>query len=75
MIPRLEVDTLVHNQIVRRPGPGMSARAMHDVGGDLRGRPHAAGDRSIVLELLERVSEEIQKSLLANLVVRGPAFM
>jgi len=25
------VDTVVHNQIVRRPGPGMSPRAMHDI--------------------------------------------
>jgi UDP-glucose 4-epimerase len=31
LIPQLEVDTVVHNQIVRRPGPGMSPRAMHDV--------------------------------------------
>jgi UDP-glucose 4-epimerase len=31
VIPRLEVDTLVHEQIVRQPGPGMSSRAMHDV--------------------------------------------
>jgi UDP-glucose 4-epimerase len=25
------VDTIVHNQIVRQPGPGMSSRAMHDI--------------------------------------------
>ena len=31
VIPRLQVDTLVHEQIVRQPGPGMSSRAMHDV--------------------------------------------
>jgi UDP-glucose 4-epimerase len=31
LIPQAEVDTVVHNQIVRRPGPGMSARAMHDI--------------------------------------------
>jgi UDP-glucose 4-epimerase len=31
LIPRAGVDTVVHNQIVRRPGPGMSARAMHDI--------------------------------------------
>jgi UDP-glucose 4-epimerase len=31
LVPQTEVDTVVHNQIVRRPGPGMSARAMHDV--------------------------------------------
>jgi UDP-glucose 4-epimerase len=31
LIPQAAVDTVVHNQIVRRPGPGMSPRAMHDV--------------------------------------------
>ena len=31
LIPQSEVDTIVHNQIVRRPGPGMSARAMHEI--------------------------------------------
>jgi UDP-glucose 4-epimerase len=31
LIPQAEVDTVVHNQIVRRPGPGMSARAAHDI--------------------------------------------
>jgi UDP-glucose 4-epimerase len=31
LIPQAEVDTVVHNQIVRRPSPGTSARAMHDI--------------------------------------------
>jgi UDP-glucose 4-epimerase len=31
LIPRTRADTLVHEQIVRQPGPGMSSRAMHDV--------------------------------------------
>jgi UDP-glucose 4-epimerase len=31
LIPQEEVDTVVHNQIVRRPGPGMSSRSMHDI--------------------------------------------
>jgi len=31
LIPQEEVDTVVHNQIVRRPGPGMSSRTMHDI--------------------------------------------
>jgi len=31
LIPRTGADTLVHEQIVRQPGPGMSSRAMHDV--------------------------------------------
>ncbi|MEA2366715.1 MAG: UDP-glucose 4-epimerase [Thermoleophilaceae bacterium] len=31
LIPATRVDTLVHEQIVRQPGPGMSSRAMHDI--------------------------------------------
>jgi len=31
LIPQAEVDTVVHNQIVRRAGPGMSPTAMHDI--------------------------------------------
>ncbi len=31
LIPQESVDTVVHNQIVRRPGPGMSTRTMHDI--------------------------------------------
>ena len=31
LIPQEQVDTVVHNQIVRRPGPGMSSRTMHDI--------------------------------------------
>jgi len=31
VIPRTRVDTVVHNQIVRQPGPGMSSRTMHDI--------------------------------------------
>ena len=31
LIPKTEVDTVVHNQIVRRPGPGMDSRTMHDI--------------------------------------------
>jgi UDP-glucose 4-epimerase len=31
VVPRLEVDTLVHEQIVGQPGAGMSSRAMHDI--------------------------------------------
>jgi UDP-glucose 4-epimerase len=31
LIARAEVDTVVHNSIVRQPGPGMSARSMHDI--------------------------------------------
>ncbi len=31
LVPLEEVDTVVHNQIVRRPGPSMSTRTMHDI--------------------------------------------
>jgi len=31
LIPPLEVDTVVHNQIVRQPGHGLSPQGMHDV--------------------------------------------
>ena len=31
LIPATGVDTVVHNQIVRQPGPGMSSRAAHDI--------------------------------------------
>ena len=31
LIPQAEVDTVVHNQIVRQPGGGIAARAMHDI--------------------------------------------
>jgi len=31
LVARTEADTVVHNSIVRQPGPGMSSRAMHDI--------------------------------------------
>jgi UDP-glucose 4-epimerase len=31
LLPQARVDTVVHNKIVRRPGPGMSGRAAHDI--------------------------------------------
>jgi UDP-glucose 4-epimerase len=31
LIAGTRVDTIVHEQIVRQPGPGMSSRAMHDI--------------------------------------------
>src|SRR5215203_2467243 len=37
--------------------------------------PEPASDRALVLELSERVREEIQQALCANLVRRGPAFI
>ena len=37
--------------------------------------PEGADDRALVLELSERVRDEIQQALYANLVQRGPAFI
>ncbi len=31
LLPQTKVDTVVHNQIVRQPGPRTSARTMHDI--------------------------------------------
>jgi UDP-glucose 4-epimerase len=31
LIAKAEADTVVHNSIVRQPGPGMSSRTMHDI--------------------------------------------
>src|SRR4051795_786646 len=31
LIPQAQVDTVVHNKIIRRPGPGMSGRSAHDI--------------------------------------------
>jgi UDP-glucose 4-epimerase len=31
LLPGTKVDTVVHNQIIRQPGPRLSARAMHDI--------------------------------------------
>ena len=31
LIPQTEVDTVLHNRIVRQPGPGMSAQQAHDI--------------------------------------------
>jgi 1-acyl-sn-glycerol-3-phosphate acyltransferase len=37
--------------------------------------PEGAEDRALVLELSERVRDQIQQALYANLVKRGPAFI
>jgi UDP-glucose 4-epimerase len=31
LLPQTNVDTVVHNQIIRQPGPRLSERAMHDI--------------------------------------------
>jgi UDP-glucose 4-epimerase len=54
LIERIAPDTVVHNRIVRQPGPGMSSRAMHDINviGSLQllaACGHAPSIRSIVI--------------------------
>ena len=58
VVPELAVDTLVHNQIVRRPGAGMSSATMHDV--------NVIGS----LQLLTACEKAPQ---VRNIVVRGSA--
>ena len=58
LIPPMEVDTIVHEQIVRQPGPGMSSRSMHDI--------NVIGTLQL-LGACERVSS------LRTIVVRGSA--
>ncbi|MDQ4049290.1 MAG: NAD-dependent epimerase/dehydratase family protein [Actinomycetota bacterium] len=58
LIPRSGVDTVVHNQIVRRSGPGMPGRTMHDV--------NVMGSLQL-LTACEKTPE------LRNIVVRGSA--
>ena len=58
LVPSTGVDTVVHNQIVRRAGPGMSTAAMHDV--------NVIGS----LQLLTACEKTPQ---IRNIVVRGSA--
>ena len=58
LVPPTRVDTIVHNQIVRRPGPGMSSAAMHDVN---------------VIGSLQLLTACEQTPEIRNLVVRGSA--
>jgi UDP-glucose 4-epimerase len=58
VVPATKVDTIVHNQIVRRPGPGMSSAAMHDV--------NVIGSLQL-LTACEKTDE------IRNIVVRGSA--
>ena len=58
LIPRTAVDTVVHNQIVRRSGPGMSDRTMHDVN---------------VIGSLQLLTACQKTPELRNIVVRGSA--
>ena len=58
IIPATGVDTVVHNQIVRRSGPGMSDRTMHDVN---------------VIGSLQLLTACEKTPHLRNIVVRGSA--
>ena len=58
LVARTRADTLVHNQIVRRSGPGMSERTMHDI--------NVIGSLQL-LTACEKTPE------LRNIVVRGSA--
>jgi UDP-glucose 4-epimerase len=57
-VPRTGVDTVVHNQIVRRPGAGMSARRAHDVN---------------VIGSLQLLAACERTATLRSIVVRGSA--
>ena len=58
LIARAEVDTVVHNSIVRQPGPGMSARVMHDIN---------------VIGSLQLLSACGQSPSIRSIVIRGSA--
>jgi UDP-glucose 4-epimerase len=58
LIARAEVDTVVHNSIVRQPGPGMSPRAMHDIN---------------VIGSLQLLSACGQSPSIRSIVIRGSA--
>lgn len=56
LIPQAEVDTVVHNQIVRQPGGAMSPRAMHDIN---------------VIGTLQLLSACERSPSIRNVIVRG----
>jgi UDP-glucose 4-epimerase len=58
LIPQAEVDTIVHNKIVRRPGPGMSSRSAHDIN---------------VIGSLQLLAACEKADTLSSIVVRGSA--
>jgi UDP-glucose 4-epimerase len=58
VVSSTRVDTVVHNQIVRRPGPGMSSATMHDVN---------------VIGSLQLLTACEQTEQVRNIVVRGSA--
>src|SRR5947209_11644849 len=58
LIPQTEVDTVVHNQIVRQPGGGVAPRAMHDIN---------------VIGTLQLLAACEQTQTIRSVVVRGSA--
>jgi UDP-glucose 4-epimerase len=58
LIPQAEVDTVVHNQIVRQPGGAIAPRAMHDIN---------------VIGTLQLLAACEQSPSIRNVVVRGSA--
>ena len=58
LIPQAKVDTVVHNQIVRQPGPAMSPRQAHDVN---------------VIGSLQLLSACEQSDTIRTIVIRGSA--
>ena len=58
LIPATGADTVVHNQIVRQPGGGMSPRAMHDIN---------------VIGTLQLLAACEQSETIGSIIVRGSA--
>jgi UDP-glucose 4-epimerase len=58
LVARAEPDTIVHNSIVRQPGPGMSERAMHDIN---------------VMGSLQLLSACEQAPTIRSIIIRGSA--
>jgi UDP-glucose 4-epimerase len=58
IVPQLGVDTIVHNKIVRRPGPTLSAQAAHDIN---------------VIGTLQLLTACEKADTLSSIVIRGSA--
>jgi UDP-glucose 4-epimerase len=58
LLPRSRVDTVIHNKIIRRPGPGISPRAAHDIN---------------VIGTLQLLAACERSPTMAAIVVRGSA--
>ena len=58
LLPRTRADAIIHNKIVRRPGPGMSPQAAHDIN---------------VIGTLQLLAACVRANYLRTIVVRGSA--